>query len=129
MLSEISHRKTNTASFHVYVEPKNSEPGRYREQTSFPEGEGEGRVQEVREEQRAGLHALSLWAATRRAPQQQCRGVAVTQGASASGHPSVSVKRPSHRGMNVYIHDACMYVSGTSFRESQDERRSGKTVR
>lgn len=27
MLSEISYRKTNTASFHVYVEPKNSEPG------------------------------------------------------------------------------------------------------
>lgn len=56
----------------------------------------------------------------------------MTQGALASGHPSVSVKQPSHCGMCVHVHHGtytALYVRQRYFlRESRDERRSGKMV-
>lgn len=119
MLSEISQRKTNAASSHVYVEPKNSGPGTLTgtESTcSFQKGEGEGRVKEVREVQRTGLHAVSLGRDAEGTSAAAPWGRVVAQGTLASCH------RESLRCLPV------PYVSCTSVRKTRNERGSGKTV-
>ena len=119
VLSEISQRKTNTASFRVYVEPKNSGPGTLTDTEStwsFQKGEGEGRVKEVREVQGTGLHAVSLGRAAEGTSAAAPWGRVVAQGTLASCH---------HESL------WCLpvpYVSRTSVRKTRNERGSGKTV-